>query len=131
MPHEGDEQVDAVPVLVVDDQASFRAVMRDVVEATPGFHLVGEADSGPAAVEAVGRLRPQLVIMDKRMPGMSGLHASREITSSHPEVVVLLCSVEDAEPELAREYGAAAMTNKAHLSTRVVTEVWKAARAVA
>ena len=62
---------DPVPVLVVDDQESFRGVLRDLVAATDGFALVGEAASGEAAINAVEHLSPRLVIMDSRMSGMA------------------------------------------------------------
>jgi two-component system invasion response regulator UvrY len=115
-----------IPVLVVDDQESFRAVMREVVAATAGFRLVGEADSGEAALDAVSELAPQLVIMDKRMPGIGGIKACREITARHRGMLVLICSVEDPDPELARECGAARVVSKQRLSPRVLRELWLA-----
>jgi DNA-binding NarL/FixJ family response regulator len=114
-----------VGVLVVDDQAWFREVMRDVVAAAPNFRLVGEADSGEAAIEAVDRLSPGLLIMDKRMPGMGGIEACRAITGRHPEVVVLICSVEDPDPALMDECGAAACVRKHRLSARLLQEIWR------
>jgi len=84
---------DCVGVLVVDDQEVFRGVLRDLVIATPGLELVGEAASGEAALEAVDALSPQMVIMDKRMPGMGGIEASRLVTARDPDLVVLLFSV--------------------------------------
>lgn len=114
-----------VGVLVVDDQAWFREVMRDVVAAADSFHLVGEADSGEAAIEAVDRLAPRLLIMDKRMPGMGGIAACKAITERHPEIVVLICSVEDPEPALVRECGASAFLRKHQLSARRLLEIWR------
>ena len=116
---------DPVPVLVVDDQASFRSVMREVVAATPGFEVVAEADSGETALEAVRDLERGLVIMDKRMPGMGGLAACRAIAERHTDVVVLLCSVEDPHPQVARESGARRMVSKQDLSPRVLEAVWR------
>ena len=60
---------DPVGVLVVDDQQVFRGVLRELVAATAGMTLLGEAASGEQALDAVDELAPQLVIMDKRMPG--------------------------------------------------------------
>src|SRR6185437_2280350 len=62
-----------VSVLVVDDQEPFREVAREVVAATDGFKLIGEAASGEQALAAADELCPQLVIMDKRLPGLSGV----------------------------------------------------------
>jgi DNA-binding NarL/FixJ family response regulator len=114
-----------VTVLVVDDQASFRAAMRELVDATDGFTLVGEASSGQAALDAVDELAPLLVIMDKRMPGMDGVETTRLLVARHPEVVVLLISVEEPDAELMRSRGAAAFARKGDLSKRLLREVWR------
>src|SRR3954451_3060290 len=102
----------SVGVLVVDDQELFRRVLRDLVIATPGLELVGEAASGEAALEAVDTLSPQMVIIDKRMPGMGGIEATHLITARDPDLVVLLVSVETPEPELVLSSGAAAFVRK-------------------
>lgn len=112
-----------VSVLVVDDQASFRVVMREVVEAAVGFALVGEAKSGEEAIAAAAELRPRVVIMDKRMPGMGGLAACRAITERDPQVLVILCSVEDPDPMTAESHGAAAMIRKQDLSRARLLEI--------
>ena len=114
-----------VSVLVVDDQVLFRDVMRDVVHATPGMALAGEAASGEAAIDAVHELSPQMVIMDKRMPGIGGIEAARRVRASHPAVVVILVSVEVASPEALEESGGAAFLNKRELSPRALTALWK------
>lgn len=64
--------MDEVRVLVVDDQEKFRDVVREVIDVTPGFVLVGEAGSGEEAVAAVGSVSAALVLMDVRMPGSAG-----------------------------------------------------------
>jgi DNA-binding NarL/FixJ family response regulator len=116
---------DAITVLVVDDQESFRSAMREVVGATEGFRLVGEAESGEAALDAVDELAPRMVIMDKRMPGMGGVEATRILTARHPDVVVLLISVEDPDALLARSSPAAALARKQDLSPRLLRDVWR------
>jgi DNA-binding NarL/FixJ family response regulator len=105
-----------IAVLIVDDQPAYRTAMRDVVEATPGLWLVGEADSGEAAIAAAQDLSVQLVIVDKRMPGMGGFEACRAITERDPRIVVVVCSVEDPDPVTGRAYGAAAVIRKQDLS---------------
>lgn len=98
--------------------------MRDVVAAAPGFELVGEAGSGEEAIEVLKTLMAQLVILDKRMPGLGGPAACRVITEQHPGLVVVLCSVEDPDPKLADDCGAAVVVRKQHLNHRLLAELW-------
>ena len=114
-----------VRVLVVDDNESFRSTMQEVVEATPGFMLAGEADSGEAALAAADALAPQFVIMDKRMPGIGGVEASRRLTERHPATVVLLVSVEEPDPRVRSAAGAAAFARKQELTPRLLARLWQ------
>jgi two-component system, NarL family, invasion response regulator UvrY len=116
---------DDVRVLVVDDNAQFREVLRDVVVATGGMTCVGEAASGEAALDAVPELAPQLVIMDKRMPGIGGIAAARRMADRHPDVVVVLVSVENPRAEQLEQSGAAAFLDKRRLSPRALAELWR------
>jgi DNA-binding NarL/FixJ family response regulator len=119
----GDER--PVSVLVVDDQGLFRDVMRDVVDATPGMTLVGDAASGEAALDAVEELSPQMVVIDKRMPGLGGIEAARLIRARRPEIVVVLVSVETPDPDVLEESGAVAFLHKRQLSPRALADVWR------
>jgi DNA-binding NarL/FixJ family response regulator len=117
-----------VGVLTVDDQPVFRSVARDVIEATPGFHAVGEAASGEEALDAVDRLHPDLVLMDVRMPGIGGAEAACRIASAHPETVVVLISIEDQE-ELARDVrvaGVAELVRKQDFGPALLRRLWDA-----
>lgn len=69
-----------IEVVVADDQALVRAGFRSLLEAQDGIEVVGEADDGRAAVELAERLRPDIVLMDIRMPVLDGLEATRMIT---------------------------------------------------
>jgi DNA-binding NarL/FixJ family response regulator len=84
-----------VRVLTVDDQPRFRAVARDVIDATPGFELVGESATGIEALDAVDCLAPQLVLLDVRMPGLDGIEVARRLQASHPATVVVLISISE------------------------------------
>ncbi|WP_148570970.1 response regulator [Nocardioides caldifontis] len=89
-------------VLVADDHALFRAGMLAVLADLPGVEVVGEADSGEAALEQVALSRPDVVLMDLRMPGMGGLAATARITERHPETrVVVLTMSEDSDSVFA------------------------------
>lgn len=117
-----------VSVLVVDDQASFRAVMREVVAATRDFELAGEAASGDEALRFVEEHAPEVVLVDKRLPDASGIEICRAITARHPDTAVVICSVEDLDPHLAYECGAAAAVHKQHLSPQLLRDVWRTHR---
>jgi DNA-binding NarL/FixJ family response regulator len=103
-----------VSVMTVDDQEVFRQAARDVVEATPGFELVGEAASGEEALAVVDALDPSLVLMDVRMPGMSGVEAARRMSAARPRTAIVLITMEDpaALPADTASCGAALLVRK-------------------
>jgi len=89
-------------VIAVDDRPAFLDVVRRVVHATPGMEMVAEATCGEEAVELVEQMRPDLVVMDVRMPGIGGVGATRKIKAAHPSTIVVListCSPQDLPAE--------------------------------
>lgn len=117
-----------VGVLTVDDQAVFRDLARLVLKAAPGFRSVGELASGEEALEAIDDLRPRLALVDVRMPGIGGIETARRIAAAHPEIVVVLISVEDADdlPAGALESGAVALVRKQDFGAALLHELWSA-----
>jgi DNA-binding NarL/FixJ family response regulator len=120
-----------VRVLIVDDQEPFRLAARMVVEATEGFEVVGEAETGEDSVEAARDLDPDLVLMDVNLPGMNGLDATRAILGGSNRVVILLLSTYEEEEygPRAAECGAAAYIPKSEFGPDRLTEAWTAATA--
>jgi DNA-binding NarL/FixJ family response regulator len=106
----------SVGVLVVDDSPVFRRGMTRAVELHTGLELIGEAEGGEAALEAIGRLRPDVVLLDLRMPGLDGfavLEHLAEAALPHPcRVVVVSASLDDEIERAAHAAGAAACIGK-------------------
>jgi len=121
-----DTPVDTVSVLIVDDQAPFRAAARTVIKVAPGFEVVGEAESGEDAVAQAEALQPGVVLMDINLPGINGIEATRQITAARPDAVVILLSTYGADdlPADAKDCGAAAYVHKEDFGPSVVRDVW-------
>ena len=86
-------------IIVADDHSLFRDGLVSLLEAA-GHEVVGQAGDGEAAVEAVHRLRPELLLLDISMPGLNGLQALRKVRSQHPEVAVVMLTVSDDDASL-------------------------------
>jgi DNA-binding NarL/FixJ family response regulator len=86
-----------VSVYLVDDQAMLRAAFKSFVQQTPGFTVAGEAGDARSALTEVGRLRPDVILLDITMPGLSGLDAIPSIRELCPKSRILMVTHHEGE----------------------------------
>ncbi|GHD51867.1 response regulator [Mycetocola manganoxydans] len=96
---------DSIRILLVDDQELVRYGFRLMLGSTAGMVVVGEASDGADAIGAVERLKPDVVLMDVRMPGVGGIEATKRIMSMRPDTRVLVLTTYDLD-----EYAFGALT---------------------
>jgi AmiR/NasT family two-component response regulator len=103
-----DDAAPAARVVIAEDEAIVRLDLKEIL-VTAGYEVVGETGRGDEAVALVEEHRPDLAILDIKMPGMDGLRAAREITSRHQVAVLLLTAFSQRDLiEEARDSGVAA-----------------------
>jgi DNA-binding NarL/FixJ family response regulator len=114
-----------IRVLVADDNASFRQRIREFLHTERDIRIAGEAIDGEDAVIQARELRPDVVIMDVRMPGTNGLHATRQIKEEMPEVRVIMLSLLDVDEyrRAALASGANAYVLKKHLMEELLPAI--------
>ena len=120
--------MDAAPVrvLVVDDSTAFRLAAAAVLARTPGFVMAGQAGSAEEALAVAPALAPDLVLLDVRLPVMSGPDAAPLLTAAVPGVVVVLCSTY-ARADLPVPAGARYL-HKEELRPAALRALWESAR---
>jgi DNA-binding NarL/FixJ family response regulator len=84
-------------VLIVDDQTLFRSGLARLLDEDARVEVVGEAADGLEAVEKVASVKPDIVLMDLRMPNLDGIEATRKIVADHPRVKVLILTTFEAD----------------------------------
>jgi two-component system NarL family response regulator len=92
--------IDAIRVMICDDHALFRRGLIMVLESEDGIEVVGEAEDGEDAVGKAVELTPDVVLMDVRMPRVSGIDAARAISEAVPSTKILMLTVSDEEDDL-------------------------------
>jgi len=97
-----------VKILVVDDSQFMRKLLRRILEANPGYTIVGEAENGVEAIQKVKELRPNVVMMDIVMPIKDGIAATAEIKHSNSDLKVVMCTSVGQEEKMKQAIKAGA-----------------------
>ncbi|ANN17971.1 DNA-binding response regulator [Amycolatopsis orientalis] len=120
----------SVRVLIVDDQALFREALATLLEVQSGIEVVGEAADGEQAVRLCAELRPDVALMDLRMPVLDGIAATRRLRAEQPGVRVLALTTFDDDEDVfaALRAGAVGYLLKDVSSTRLVEALVAAKR---
>jgi DNA-binding NarL/FixJ family response regulator len=114
-------------LMIVDDHPVVREGLRGMLEADPGITVVGEAASGDEAVVRAGELRPDVILMDLRMPNGDGVSATSRILANRPESRVIVLTTYETDQDIVRavEAGAAGYllkdTSRADLLAAIVS----------
>ena len=119
-----------IGVFVLDDHVMVRDGMCMLLEAQPGMDVVGQAESGEDALPMLRRLRPDVLLCDVHLPGISGLEVTERVVRGGygTRVIVVSASQEGPLPRRALEAGASAYVGKAHDASELVRAVQDAAR---
>jgi DNA-binding NarL/FixJ family response regulator len=114
----------ALRVLIADDQGIVRGGLRMILEAA-GIEVVGEASDGKVAIELAGRLKPDVVLMDIRMPTLDGIEATRRLVRDHPALKIIVLTTYGADEYVyhALRAGAAGFLLKMDSPPRLVDAV--------
>ena len=91
---------DPIRVLIADDHALFRRGLEMVLKEEPGIELVGKASDGAEAVQMAGEVLPDVVLMDVRMPKITGIEAARQVKEVAPSAKIVMLTVSDEEEDL-------------------------------
>jgi two-component system invasion response regulator UvrY len=87
-----------IRVMIVDDHGIVRTGLRNVLDEVSGMQVIAEACTGEEAIDLARRVKPDIVLMDISMPGISGLEATRRITTSFPAIRVIALTVHEEMP---------------------------------
>jgi two-component system NarL family response regulator len=97
-----------VRVLIADDQTLFRAGLARLLESDQRVQVVGQAMDGLDAVKRAAALKPDVILMDLKMPNLDGIEATRQILADHPEIKVLILTTFDADTHILQALRAGA-----------------------
>jgi DNA-binding NarL/FixJ family response regulator len=117
--------VEGLRIILADDEAIVRRGLRLLLQLRPSLEVVGEAENGSEAIALASSLRPDVVLMDVRMPGIDGLAATAAIREAAPDVQVLILTMHDdaATRAAAAEAGAVALLPKHLVGEKLLPEL--------
>jgi DNA-binding NarL/FixJ family response regulator len=109
-------------VLIADDNAFVRTALHEFFEREPDFQVCAMAENGLQAIEVASQLRPDLIVLDRRMPVMSGLEAARILKNVMPRVVLIMyCATPEECPEaLTKSVGVSAIVSKSESASVLI-----------
>ncbi len=120
----------SIQILIADDHGVIRAGLRALLGAEPDLEVVGEAADGQEALHSANALRPDVILLDLSMPGLSGIEITRRLTETMPELRVIILTVHEDEGLLreAMQAGAAGYIVKRAIGSELIDAirtVWK------
>ncbi|HSM70833.1 MAG TPA: response regulator transcription factor [Anaerolineales bacterium] len=100
--------MEKIKILMADDHPVVRAGIRGMLETQPEFEVIAEAENGREAFEQIGKLKPDVVLMDLRMPEMDGVEAIGKIKEKYPDTNILVLTTYDTDADIVRAVEAGA-----------------------
>jgi DNA-binding NarL/FixJ family response regulator len=114
-----------VRIVVVDDQALFRTGLARLLNEDPRIQVIGQAEDGATAVDLVAKVKPDVVLMDLKMPNLDGIEATRRMLAGNPKVRVLILTSFDADTSIiqALKAGAAGYVLKDSQAEAIISSI--------
>jgi DNA-binding NarL/FixJ family response regulator len=92
----------SIRILISDDHPVVRAGLRGMINGEPGFEVIGEAENGKEAIALTGELKPDIILMDLRMPEMDGVTAIGHIKADYPHINILVLTTYESDADILR-----------------------------
>lgn len=103
------DPVTPIRVLIVDDHAAVRRGIRHLLGAVPDIEIAGEAASGNEALQIVSRVRPDVILLDVRMPGLTGYETAPRLLEAAPGTRIIMLTTYDEDEYIAKSFGGGAV----------------------
>jgi len=122
---ESERTMSAIKILIVDDSAAFRRRVREILALEPDIAVAGEAADGREALHKARQIKPNLVLMDVRMPGMNGIDATRQLKCEMTGIQVIIMTMHDLKEyrEAATASGASGYVVKRRLTEALLPTI--------